>query len=357
MTTAWSTFLEQQNATRNDAGEWLFDNSDELRPELTPELSSEQNFICYLQSQTLLACEGPDSAKFLQGQLTCDTRELQVPHTALGAHCTPKGRMVSSFRIAGLDNETFFMRMDRSIIEQTRQSLGKYIVFSKAELYDRSEQWLALGLAGKNCKKALSAIFDTLPTEQHASVQQEGKCLLIQVDNEGQRYELWCKTEEASKLWRELSQTLPPVAEKAWQLQNIQQGLGFVESETLEMFIPQMLNYQTVGAISFKKGCYTGQEIVARMQYLGKLKRHMYRLHCHSDTLPLAGTALFSAEGEQVIGNIVHSAALTPNEYQMLAVVSEQAIAKNQLRLGSQTGVNLDVLSLPYAITKEENNL
>ena len=346
----WHNFLQQQGATRNDAGEWSFGKSDQSSSKLAAD-----NILCYLPYQSLLAVTGPDSVKFLQGQLTCDCREIQPDNTALGAHCTAKGRMVSSFRMGCLNSEHFLLRMHHSIVEKTRLSLGKYIVFSKAELYDYSEQWVVLGVAGEHSKAALNKLYPTLPDAKNRCIQGDD-ALVIQLDEVGKRFEIWCTTKQAPDIWQTLNGQLQAVDESIWKLIDIEQGLGAVELATAEEFIPQMLNLQIVGGISFKKGCYTGQEIVARMQYLGKLKRHMYRLSGESAELPLPGTTLFSVNNEQSVGNVVNAVMTAPNQFQLLAVITEKAVEENNLHLGSQSGPILQLLSLPYAINKESKN-
>ncbi len=354
MNTEWYRFLEQQGATRQTADT----NSTEPASFMfnatiinTSELN-DHNILCYLEDSGLMAVEGPDSASFLQGQLTCDVRTLNPQTTTLGAHCTAKGRMAISFRLANHKPDGFLMRMHHSIVHAARQSLGKYIVFSKAEIYDRSQDWVALGIAGNKATSALNKCFDHLPDSQHHCVEQDN-ALLIQLDKQGKRYEIWCPIEHAKKLWLSLQDELTPTNAAVWQRLDVREGIAHVSADTIEMFIPQMLNYQCIDAISFNKGCYTGQEIVARMQYRGKLKRHMYRASCNPDTQPVNGAELYSGNEEQAIGNIVQSVKTGSNEYELLVVITEEAVKDDDIHLCKKTGPQLTLLSLPYAINKE----
>jgi folate-binding protein YgfZ len=298
--------------------------------------------ITPLSHYGLLAVEGPDSAKFLQGQVTCNVMDATDSRSVAGAYCTPKGRILSSFQLAQRDPQTYWLRMRRDIVDSTKTSLGKYIVFSKAKLRI-AEELIPIGLHGP----AAAAVIDTLTGlsgDQRRRVAPTAGGLVLQLDDAGQWFECWLPREEALHLWQSQQGRLAAAGSRYWQWLGIRAGLGEICAATVDQFIPQMLNFQVTGAINFKKGCYTGQEIVARTQYRGQIKRHMYRLAVPSPA-PMAGTEL-SAAGQK-IGTVVDGVTIAAQTAEILAVLS--ATEAEQLAANGDSALRL--LEVPYAIT------
>lgn len=306
-----------------------------------------ENFIAVLSHYGHLAIAGPDAAKFLQGQTSCDVNKISNTQVSPGAYCTPKGRMLSSFLLGQSHPEHYLLRMRRAQVDSTQTALSKYIVFSKAEQHNANDEYLSLGLYGPAAQSNINRVFAGSPDGNYAAINYNGN-IAIQIDSAGLMFECWIKQADVATLWPVLSAGLPLSGSSHWELLTIRLGLGEVCTETTDLFIPQMLNYQLIGAISFNKGCYTGQEIVARMEYKGKLKRAMYRIK--TATQPLQpGTELFAAANPtgQSIGNIVNSAAADDNTSESLAVLSHQAIDQGIVLIEPDTSA-VDVLSLPY---------
>ncbi len=241
-------------------------------------------FFLPLSHEGVLAVRGADAAKFLQGQLTCNLNYLSDAHASLGARCTQKGRMQSSFRIL-LQGDGVLLAMASELLEPQLADLKKYAVFSKSKLTDESPAWARFGVA--NGDHALSSLGLALPAETDSVVRADA---LIALRVSPGRAELWVPAERADAVRSQLAAHLQQAELNEWLLGQIRAGIGQVMAQTRELFIPQMLNLQAVGGVSFKKGCYTGQEIVARMQYLGKLKRRLY--HLSLDATPCPSQAL-----------------------------------------------------------------
>ncbi len=307
---------------------------------------ADSAFFCSLTHEGVLAVRGADAAKFLQGQLTCNLNYLSDTQASLGARCTQKGRMQSSFRIL-LQGDGVLLAMASELLEPQLADLKKYAVFSKSKLTDESAAWVRFGLA--HADQALSALGLTLPVETDSVVRSE---TLIAVRVSPGRAELWAPAEHAESLHSQLAATLPQAELNEWLLGQIRAGIGQVMPQTRELFIPQMLNLQAVGGVSFKKGCYTGQEIVARMQYLGKLKRRLYRLSMVAAQLPEPGTALFAPSHNSSIGEVV-IAAKADQSIELLAVLQAEAADNGDIRLGSLEGPGLQLLDLPYALDRD----
>lgn len=303
-------------------------------------------FYCPLAHEGVLAVRGSDARKFLQGQLTCNLNYLDDTHASLGARCTPKGRMQSSFRIV-LQGDGCLLAMASELLAPQRDDLKKYAVFSKATVADESEQWQRYGLQQGDA--VLAALGLELPVETHA-VARQGETVAIRVSPG--RAELWLPAEAAEHAQRLLSEHLPQGALEGWLLGQVRAGIGQVFGATRELFIPQMINLQAVGGVSFKKGCYTGQEIVARMQYLGKLKRRLYRLGLGSSIVPLPGTLLFSPVHTSAVGEVV-LAAPAGNAVEVLGVLQADAVEDGHIHLGETGGPALEVLNLPYELDRD----
>ncbi|MCQ3015663.1 MULTISPECIES: YgfZ/GcvT domain-containing protein [Pseudomonas syringae group] len=300
-------------------------------------------FFCTLSHEGVLAVRGVDAGKFLQGQLTCNLNYLNEDRSSLGARCTQKGRMQSSFRIV-FDGDGCLLAMASELIEAQLLDLRKYAVFSKSKLTDESSAWVRFGL--QDGDGALVSLGLDLPQETDAVVRSQDM-LAIRVSPA--RAELWVRAEQADDIRSRLASQLAEGPLNDWLLGQVRAGIGQVFGSTREEFIPQMINLQAVGGVSFKKGCYTGQEIVARMQYLGKLKRRLYRLTLQGDQVPEPGTAVFSPVHASAVGNVV-IAAQAGQAVELLAVLQGDAAENGRIHLGSPEGAALQMSDLPYQL-------
>lgn len=320
---------------------------------------ADSAFFCALSHEGILAVRGSDASKFLQGQLTCNLNYLDQDHASLGARCTQKGRMQSSFRIL-LQDDGCLLAMVSELIEPQLADLKKYAVFSKSKLTDESAAWVRFGLQDQPIADPADASVsasDTvlaelglqLPADIHSVARHDD---LIAVRVSPGRAELWAPAERASALQATLAEQLSSAPLNDWLLGQVRAGVGQVMAQTRELFIPQMLNLQAVGGVSFKKGCYTGQEIVARMQYLGKLKRRLYRVALADGSLPDPATPLFSPTHNSAIGEVVLGAALEHGA-ELLAVLQADAVEGGEIHLGAADGPLLSVLTLPYELDRD----
>ncbi|MFK3771952.1 YgfZ/GcvT domain-containing protein [Pseudomonas sp. NPDC089406] len=307
---------------------------------------ADSAFFCTLTHEGVLAVRGSDAGKFLQGQLTCNINYLSDDHASLGARCMVKGRMQSSFRILPEGNG-YLLAMAGELLEAQLADLKKYAVFSKATLSDDSAAWVRFGL--QHGDAALQALGLALSDATGATVRHEG---LIAIRASVGRAELWAPATQADAVREQLAATLAEGTLNDWLLGQVRAGIGQVMGPTRELFIPQMINLQAVDGVSFKKGCYTGQEIVARMQYLGKLKRRQYRLALNQAELPAPGAEIFSPTHGSSVGEVV-IAASTGHNIELLAVLSADAVADDNLHLGSLEGPRLTLLDLPYELDRD----
>lgn len=312
-----------------------------------PDLST-MTYLATLTNKQLLLVKGPDAGKFLQGQVTCDVKELNEPVTRFGAQCNPKGRILLSFRALQMNNETIALRLPASMMESAQKTLGKYIVFSKAKLQDGGNDFVLFGLFGDSAAAVASTFFQQLPTTYEGWIEKDGSYLIQLAAN---RFECWVATATVDSFLDAIEKQTQKVSADEWQLLDIAAGIGEVYPESYELFTPQELNYQLVNGINFRKGCYTGQEIVARLHYRGKLKRHMYRFEYKNDQIPPPGTTIINSLSGQNAGTVVMAAPNQEGKIELLASLLDEQI--DQAKVESATE-KLSQLSLPYAIPTAE---
>lgn len=307
------------------------------------------NYYAPLEQDALLHIIGPDALKFLQGQVTCDTRKIDSTQALPGAYCTPQGRTVCDFLLCELGPEHIALRMRSDLRAHSATIFGKYIIFSKAELQPERDDWLTLGCWGSESAASLAALFGPLPTRQYACSSGPG-FVLIQVDENATQFECFINPSLSATSLQDISQAMQQGSEAGWQALQIAAGIGRLEAATTEEFIPQMLNYDLTGHISFDKGCYTGQEVVARLHYRGKSKR---RLYCAVlPELAPAGTPVYGSNSTQSVGNVVNTAQTSDGKLCAL-VIAAVSQSSERLHLGSEQGPTLALNPPPYDLGEE----
>jgi tRNA-modifying protein YgfZ len=313
---------------------------------------SGETYFMPLLEQGVLAVEGPDAGKFLQGQVTCDTRELEQYQTLLGAQCNLKGRMLLCFRALQVEPEKILLRMNKELISNAFASLSKYIVFSKAKMVDRNQDYRFIGICGSKAAQILLNLLN-IEIENDNEWKLTNENIVIRINQN--RYECWLTTNNADSISMQLSKLCHLADQRLWTLLNIQAGLGDITTATADKFTPQAINLQLVNGVNFRKGCYTGQEIVARLHYRGALKRHMYRFEFTlvNDEPPTPGMELFNSENKAV-GEIVIAAHKSTSLGELLANVLDEELQNLYLPNNPQ---KLRLLPLPYAITTSNDTL
>ena len=242
----------------------------------------------------------------------------------------------------------YLLQMPRGLCETLRKKLSMYVLRSKVKISDASDEFVCIGISGPDAHSALQDIYPDLPRQQMDVVQHEADTLLRR---DTQRFQILTSPQRASSLWQALGKSAKPCASSCWDWLDIRAGIPFVQPATLEAFVPQMLNFEVIGGVNFKKGCYPGQEVVARMHYLGKPKRRMYLAHLASDVAPQAGDELFSADLDgQACGTVVNAVAAPAGGHDLLAVVQTSSHDNLAVHLGALDGAQLQFQELPYAL-------
>ncbi len=301
----------------------------------------------HLEREALLHIIGPDTLKFLQGQTTCDTRKVTPNHAVPGVFCTPQGRAVCDFLLCELGPDHFALRMRRDIRASSSAAFGKYIIFSKAKLDDTREDWATYAVWGPDASKALGGIFGEAPTEHFGTTRGDG-FVLVQTDEQGEQFECYLHSASSAARLALMAELIQSGSEPEWEILQIKNGIARIEAATVEEFVPQTLNYDRTGHISFNKGCYTGQEVVARLHYLGKPKRRTYVAELPPLTNCAAGTAVCDAVSGQRVGAIVNCCTTQGNTHALVAA-TDGGVA-NGLHLASRDGPLLTLGELPYTL-------
>ncbi|MBA5687626.1 CAF17-like 4Fe-4S cluster assembly/insertion protein YgfZ [Rugamonas apoptosis] len=345
----WNQLLTQQGARGTEAAPQQF--RDFGRQLTAAELAN--GFAAPLTDLGLIALNGEESASFLHNQLTNDVEHLGQDAARLAGYCTPKGRLLATF-LMWRNAETIFLQLPRAIQPALQKRLQMYVLRAKTKLSDATElpaNAVMLGVGGAQAEAVLRTWFDTLPAQPYGKLDHAMGTLIRVGDAFGApRYQWLTSAETATAVWPALAEKLAVGGNDAWQLSSIHAGVPLVTAATQEQFVPQMINLELLGGVNFKKGCYPGQEIVARSQYLGKLKRRT-TLVSIPDAQAAAGTEVFAtADPEQPCGMIVNTAPNGQGGVDALVEMKLDAIERASVRVGSAEGVALQFLPMPYVL-------
>lgn len=302
-------------------------------------------YICPLESLSLIEVKGQDAQRFLQGQLSCDMAQVASEGSRIGAHCSIKGSILSLFRVFRAQ-DAFQLRLHRQNLEQALNLLKKYIVFSKAQASDLSGQWLGIGIGGPEAQAWLEKHFTDVPTQVDHCTSSD-QTTLTRVP--GERFELWMTAEYAQVLLAQAEISAAAYCADYWRYQEIINAIAEIEPSMSASFIPQMCNLQVFEGISFKKGCYTGQEVITRLQFRGKLTKYLITASIGKAAVsrpPACGDYLNTKEKEKV-GQILQ-AVEHKDSYYLQAVITKR-YDLSELFLDSPEST-LTRIALPYTL-------
>jgi folate-binding protein YgfZ len=310
--------------------------------------AAEGDVCADLSHLGLIRAEGADTESFLQGQLSNDVRLVTDGRSQLSAYCNPKGRMLAIMRLFKRD-DAYFLQLPLALLEPTLKRLSMFVLRAKVKL-QAEPALVGIGLSGPSAAAHLEKILGPCKLEVDASRTHNG-ITVIRLPGRTPRYMLLGSVAGLQPVWRQLTGNVTPVGAHAWRWLDIQAGLPTILPGTVEEFVPQMANLELVGGVNFKKGCYPGQEIVARMHYLGRLKQRMIGAHVQSAARPLPGTPVYAADFPgQSAGKVVDAQPAPSGGYDLLAVVQTSSIEKADIHLDDPQGVALQLTALPYPL-------
>lgn len=337
MTNQWRDFLTARNASIDEDGNALFPNP----------VDPNENRLFDLSHLGLISARGPDTDSFLQGQLTNDIREATATHTQLSGYCSQKGRLLAIFRVMRIA-DAIYLQTPNERLPEVLKRLRIFILRSQVTLENASDDLIRIGIAGHGIA-ALLADRNLILPERTNDFVNNGTLTVIHLPGSIPRCELLGPFAAISQLWDDLARQATPANRADWSLLDIQAGIPNIYNQTAEAFVPQMTNLHLIDGVSFHKGCYTGQEVVARMRHLGKNKRRMYLAEVESPTPPQPGNELHapSSTSQQSAGWVVDAAPLDDGRHALLAVVEVSAAESGEVRLGDQ-GPVLKLQAPPY---------
>ncbi|MDX1589479.1 MAG: hypothetical protein R3296_11125 [Oleiphilaceae bacterium] len=304
-----------------------------------------ESFVAPVSDQTLLRIQGPDTRKFLQGQVTCDINALSDQQSLAGAACDPKGRVYALFQLLSVAEDEVLMQLPVAIVETVMKQMQKYLAFFKAEMTPAPE-WFMLGLHGEAAVSTMVGREAAADAPGQVRPLEEGFAIARMPSPDGApRHELW--------LNRLPDLTVDKASAAAWRLSRIGSGLVALSADTVGGYLPQQLNLHALDGVSFKKGCYTGQEVVARLHYLGKLKKSLFRLRIEGTaTDPAPEERIESPQGKS-LGNLVESIMDSDGHCHGLAVLSHEAL-NTGLRLASQPEARVSLEPMGYTVPDQQ---
>ena len=340
--THWTDFLAERGARFDRETVLSFgDSTAEL------EAARDHAVVCDLTPLAVLRITGPDAAAFLQGQLTNDVVGLAASSSQLAAWCSPKGRMLANFLVRRLDEATFELMFSRTLLEVVRKRLQMFVLRSKVSIEDAGAAAVRLGVGGLAAATVLGEVLGVIPAP-HQWSQPTSDTAVSALP--GGRFIAVVTPQRAEALWRRLAAVARPAGYSAWEWLTIRAGVPMITTATSDQFVPQTANFDALGGVNFQKGCYTGQEIVARTQYLGRLKERLTLAHVDGAP-PVPADRLYSAVfGDQACGSVANVASAPGGGHDLLAVLQIAARDSGDVRLTTPDGRKLALLPLPYPL-------
>lgn len=338
----WKDFLIGQGAVLDDAGVRHFSQTDAHSQN---RCAADGDIIVDLSHLALIRAEGAEAATFLQGQLSNDILKLNAGNNQLSAYCDPKGRVLALFRIFVRD-QAYYLQLPAALLPSTLNRLKMFVMRAKLMLGSADRDFIRIGLSGPNAPRLLGDIIPALSLGVDESRQHRG-ITVLRLSGAFPRFELIADRDTAQRLWLTLSAQASPVGASAWSWLDIAAGLPTILPGTSGEFIPQMLNLDLLAGLSFQKGCYPGQEIVARVQHRGRITHRLYIAHHDSAVRPAPGSPIYGAVSEQAIGRVVDAQPAPTVGMDLSAVIALES-PTTTTRLGSPQGLLLTLEKPAY---------
>lgn len=348
LNSTWHTFLEQQGARIQDG--ITLDFGDERAERIA---ARDNTVLCSLSQFGILKVSGDDAQSFLQNLCSSDIKSVTPGQAQLSSLNTAKGRVIATFHV-WQNGADYFLQLPHSLLAPIQKKFSMYVLRAKVKIEDASEQQVCIGIAGKEAASLLQSGIGELPQSPLALVQHPNATIIRHGDG---RFQINTTPEHAPALWKQLSARARPVGTPCWDWLNIRAGIPVVQPTTQEQFVLQMLNLDILGGVSFKKGCYPGQEIVARMHYLGKLKQRTFLAYIDCNAAPAPNDPLYSDDYAGQISGAILNAAPAPNGgYDVLATLHISSVKDGRVvHWKTLDGAILNFEALPYSFPAEGN--
>jgi folate-binding protein YgfZ len=336
--TSWLSFLASRGAHAGGAGVAHFGDP---RAELAA--ARDGTIVADISHNALVSVSGDDARAFLHGQFTNDVEALRPGMAQWNGWCSAKGRLLATFLLMRRGDE-FLILLPAEIAAAFVKRLGMFVLRSKVKIADAGERFVRIGIAGRDAARLVAGPWERAPQPMQALESEDGVCIAL----DGRRFVVLAPPERAPQVWTALAGAATPSGPEAWDWTGVRAGIPTIVAATQEAFVPQMANFDLVGGVSFRKGCYPGQEIVARTQYRGILKRRMAVGHVESPTPPTPGQSVYSASfGDQAAGTVVQATRAPEGGYDLLVVAQIESLTARDLALGAPDGAPIEVRDFP----------
>jgi tRNA-modifying protein YgfZ len=335
MNEQWQAFLTQQSAHIENGLAVDFGDDDS---NTESNIASDKNIIMDLSQFDVLAISGEDASAFLHSQFCSDVAALAQNEVQTSAWCNIKGRVIASFLLYRA-SDCYYLLLEKEITEKLQKRLQMFVLRSRVSIVRKSDQMQCIGIRGEIVHKDL---------QQYRTNTDESGIEVLGLRDAIPRSILLCTSVQARPLWLALAKNALAIGSKYWSLLDIRAGIAWIGGSGSEEFLPQSLNLDLTGGLSFNKGCYPGQEIVARMHFRGKLKQRLFLLQASIDEAPAVTSKLHVADRSQYIGMVVNSFLQQNNRCLILATVDLDSINDGDIHLHAVDGPTAEVLSLPY---------
>jgi folate-binding protein YgfZ len=304
--------------------------------------------VCDLSPLSVVAVSGADAEAFLQGQLSCDVKALTPAACTYGSFNSPKGRMLANFVLwrEPAEGVGFALLLPDDVAESVAKRLRMYVLRSKVTVTDVSAATRRFGLGGPAAGSALRTLLDPPPAP--FEIRRVAAATVLALP--GPRFVIFAPLPHADPVAATLAGAATPATFAVWRWLTIRAGVPVVTAATQDAFVAQAANWDVLGGIDFRKGCYTGQEIIARTHYLGRLKERTLAFHAVAPEASPGDRIYSQAFGDQPCGTVVNAAPAPDGGCDLLAVLQLAAAERGDARLSSVNGPLLTALALPYAI-------
>ena len=343
MNPKWQEFLAHQGAAiKNNRVTSFGSSSDHI-------YALDQTYLCDLSTLGVIHATGVDALSFLHGQFTNDLNNVSPEHSQLSSYCNHKGRMLSIFRVYKND-DNYSAILPRDVLEQTMNKLNMFKLRASVELTNQSDDHVIFGIAGPDTESVLNDLDFKLPKQTHDSLHNN-EITIIRLQSTNIRVLVIANPDTAISIFKQMADKFSFATSDVWDLHDIHSGIPQITASISEAFIPQMTNLDLIDGVSFSKGCYPGQEVVARTHYLGKPNRRMYRIQIGGANNVEPAMNIFSPEdATQPVGKIVVAQKEAADSTSALVVMRTEKKNDNDLHLDSVSGPQVFVKSLPYSL-------
>ena len=328
MHSEWQSFLQQQSA---NSGEVLS----------TQTLNN--NIITDVSQLDVLKIGGNDAADFLHSQFSSDVSALDIDELQLSSWCNIKGRVIATFLLYRSHN-AFYLILEKELTESIVKRLQMFVMRAEVNITNQSDELIRIGIRGESVHAVLHEFIDTIKEDVRTSI--------LSVPDAIPRSIVLLPLEQAQTLWQKLAEHAISKTSSHWSFYDIQAGIAWIGKMGSQEFLPQSLNLDLCGGLSFDKGCYPGQEIIARMHFRGKLKQRLFLIEVSVHKLPEIKTKLYSSTAKQHVGMVVNTIMQANDSCLSLVTLDLEFFDKDAIHLGAQDGPALTFLPLPYSIDR-----